>query len=95
MLKMRPAQLYNAQSGPNTPKLTPETTPGTHSWYLLKEEVSGEEMEEKEQQKDAGTMKTHRTAEGNEEWPDVSGWWCYPIPLQGGCWACASTRGHF
>ena len=40
-------------------------------------------MEEKEKQKDAGTMMTHRTAEDSEKQPDVNSQCCHlgPCPI--------------
>ena len=46
-----------------TPKITPEMTQDTQRPQALLRGVSGGEMEEKEKQKDVGTMKRGRTGD--------------------------------
>ena len=73
MPQMIPAWFHNAWMGHSTSETCPEMTPDTQRpWVSL----GGAEMEEKEKQKDVGTMKNWRL-EGSEEQPDVSSWLCH------------------
>lgn len=76
MSEMTPAWRHNAQVGESIPLITPKMTLYTQRpWASLREEnqVSGKKMEEREKQKDEGTMERKNwTLEGNEEQPSVS-----------------------